>query len=198
VTIIGTAGADVVNEATTVPGQPLPTAYDDVIRGLAGGDILFGLGGADLIEGAGGRDHLRGGDGDDTLKGNGGGDVLIGGAGEDLLIGGKGRDILTGGEGSDAFVFSARAKPDRITDFEDGDVIHLSQSAFPRLGPIGVLKEKFLHLGPEAETRQDRILYDEDRGLLLYAKHGSATKDPVKLAKLAPGLDLDHADFFVI
>jgi hypothetical protein len=197
VTIIGTAGANVVNETTTVPGQPYPTQFDDVIRGLAGSDILFGLGGADLIEGGRGRDYLRGGDGDDALKGDRGADVLNGGPGDDLLTGGKGRDVLTGGEGSDGFVFVDRTHRDRITDFEDGDLIYLAQSAFPRIGPAGMLKEARFHVGAEAETKKQRIVYDEDKGLLLYAKHGSATTDPVKFAKIGAGLDLDHTDFLV-
>ena len=75
-TISGTAGADTVNRASTVPGQPLPGAGADRIYGLAGNDNLHGEAGDDTVDG---------GDGDDTLNGGPGNDVIEGGAGLDTV-----------------------------------------------------------------------------------------------------------------
>ena len=47
-------------------------------------------------------------------------------------------------------------------------------------------------------TKQQKILYDEDKGLLLYAGSGSSTAGPVKFAKIGKNLDIDHTDFMVI
>ena len=87
----------------------LASSFDDSVTGGATGDILVGL------------------DGNDTLMGMGGNDSLSGGAGDDTLQGGDGRDFLTGGAGNDTFVVAA-ADTGRSTvlDFEDGDVIDLS------------------------------------------------------------------------
>jgi Ca2+-binding RTX toxin-like protein len=76
VTIIGTAGADLIDATRSVAGQPLPTAR---------------------------ADSINGGDGDDTIDGLGGADTIVGGAGNDTVVyyaaavalnGGSGRDVL--------------------------------------------------------------------------------------------------------
>ncbi|WP_421707251.1 right-handed parallel beta-helix repeat-containing protein [Algihabitans sp.] len=62
-----------------------------------------------------------------SLTGNDGANSLFGGAGDDQLFGGDGDDILTGGEGADTFVLrGSDSGTDRITDFEMGDTIDLS------------------------------------------------------------------------
>ncbi len=234
VTIIGTDGPDIVNATETVPGQPLPTAFDDTIFGVGGNDTLSGLGGDDTIRGAGGKDTVYGGDGNDTLRGgsssdtlyggsgddtiiggrgndqifgddgndtlNGGrgNDTLNGGAGDDLLDGGRGNNKLTGGDGADSFQFSFPNAFSRVTDYGSEDMLLLAKSGFKGIGPTGTLKAKHFHVGNEAETKKQNILYDEDKGVLLYAKKGSATADPVKFAKIGKGLDIDHTDFLVI
>ncbi|MBK6854740.1 MAG: choice-of-anchor L domain-containing protein [Burkholderiales bacterium] len=69
---------------------------------------------------------------DNFLTGNVGKNVLNGGAGDDVIEGGGGIDQLTGGSGNDYFVFSSVSdslvgkKHDVITDFEQGDMIDLS------------------------------------------------------------------------
>ena len=75
VTINGSAGNDVVDVASTVAGQPLPTREDDTINGLGGNDRLFGIDGNDIINGGLGNDVLKGGLGKDTLDGGVGSDV---------------------------------------------------------------------------------------------------------------------------
>ncbi|WP_156042997.1 type I secretion C-terminal target domain-containing protein, partial [Marinobacterium lacunae] len=115
---------------------------DDVMNGLAGNDVIVGGAGNDTLNGGAGNDHLYGGDGDDTLIGGIGSDILEGGAGNDTLsggddsdalIGGIGNDILTGGDGDDIFIWEAGDEgtsgapaEDIVTDFNDGDVLDLS------------------------------------------------------------------------
>jgi Ca2+-binding RTX toxin-like protein len=215
VTIIGTSRKDVVDASSTVAGQPLPTAFADAIDGRGGKDSLSGLGGDDTILGAKGKDTLSGddgndylkggrgadgiygGEGDDTLRGGEGKDLLDGGAGDDWLDGGTGRNLLIGGEDNDTFAFTA--KPGKgigvIADYAAGEVIAISRSAFKGIGPKDALEAEHFHAGNETETKKATILYDEDRGLLLYAK-GDA--DPVKFARIGKHLDLDHSDFLVI
>jgi Ca2+-binding RTX toxin-like protein len=71
---------------------------------------------------------------DNILTGNSAKNVLMGGAGNDIIFGGGGIDQLTGGSGNDLFVFSSvsdslvgSTKHDVITDFQQGDMIDLSQ-----------------------------------------------------------------------
>jgi Ca2+-binding RTX toxin-like protein len=216
VVITGTSGDDLVNATVTVPGQPFPTAVGDLIKGRGGKDNLSGLGGDDeihggkggdlvrgnagddLIFGDRGRDDLRGGGGDDLIEGGKGSDTLNGGAGNDTLNGGPGSDRLTGGEGDDTFVFANPKQPDRVTDFSDGDLIALARSAFKGIGPKGVLAEDRFHLGSEALTPKQKILYDDETGWLLYAKQGSGTANPLAFARIGKNLDLDHTDIVVI
>lgn len=215
--ITGTDKADRVDATHTVAGQALPTDGADQINGLGGKDDLSGLAGDDTIDGgeggdflhgdAGndtllgrrGGDSLHGGDGDDVLKGGRGGDMLDGGDGNDILNGGKGKDKLTGGEGDDTFVFAHPGKPDKVTDWTEGDLIALQKSAFKGIGPKGVLETGVFHIGAEAETPKQKILYDADSGWLLYARHGSDTANPIAFAKIGKTLaDFDHADIMVI
>jgi len=114
-------------------------AFEDAIRGTAGGDrlqapasgaILLGgngddtlIGGrsADVLFGEGGNDVLRGGGGNDTLEGGAGNDRLYGGAGDDLLRGGAGKDRLFGGAGNDTLEGGAGA--DRLFGEAGNDVL---------------------------------------------------------------------------
>ena len=215
--ITGTAGGDLGDAAHTIAGEPLPTAGSDLIFGLAGEDSLSGLAGDDVIDGGedddrlrgdagddtllgkSGSDRLSGDDGDDDLNGGGGRDVVRGGAGNDVLNGGPRTDKLTGDDGNDTFVFAHPRKPDKVTDFADGDAIALAKAAFTGIGPKGALAAGRFHIGDTAETQKQKILYDADTGWLLYAKKGSATIDPLKFVKI--GKDLGHLgsdDFFVI
>ena len=144
VTITGTTKHDRVDATHTVKGQPLPTEYDDVIRGRAFGDHLSSLGGDDLIRGGRGRDLLDSGSGNDVLRGGRGSDFLDGGSGNDLIRGGHGRDhldgglgddlllgrfgknFLTGGSGADTFDFNSRLR-------ESADAHHASHFSFAKI-----------------------------------------------------------------
>lgn len=216
-TIVGTAGADVIDATHTVAGQPLPTSDADHVQGLGGSDTIATLGGSDQVEAGNGKDSVQGGDGSDwisggnggdtlygdagsdTLKGGKGSDILRGGDGEDRLIGGAGKNKLSGGDGSDTFVFRNGSASDRITDFAAGDIIALARSAFSGIGPEGTLKAKYFHAGSAAETKAQHVLYDAKSGWLLYAKKGSNTAKPHELVKIGKHLDgFDHHDILVI
>ena len=217
VTIVGTKGKDEVSASKSVKGEPLPTGEedsikgkgkkddlsgltgDDTIRGGKGGDTLRGDAGNDLVKGGKGGDSLKGGDGDDELKGGKGKDKLKGEAGNDRLDGRQSKDTLTGGEGDDTFVFAHPNKKDKVTDFAEGDIIALAKGAFSGIGPLGALDADRFHVGAEADTPKQKILYDEDSGWLLYAKHGSDTADPIRFAKIGKNLDhFDNGDIMVI
>ncbi len=78
VTIIGTAGNDVISPTQTVAGQPFATAYADTI---------FGNAGKDSIDGGAGDDRMVGGAGDDTYFVRSAGDVVeeLAGGGYDIV-----------------------------------------------------------------------------------------------------------------
>ena len=115
---------------------------DDTLMGGEGRDMILGGADDDEIMGDGGDDMLMGGDGKDELMGGTGNDVLMGGDGDDMLMGGDGADTLDGGAGkstldggtdtgdaagrSDVFVFGAGATNSKILNFDDNDVIDLS------------------------------------------------------------------------
>lgn len=118
---------------------------NDIMRGYDGEDLLYGDGGDDtlyggqdadklnggdgndVINGDKGADHLKGNDGNDFLRGGKGYDRLNGHDGDDILRGEKGNDVLIGGAGSDTFQFWTGHDSDKITDFEAGDIVDLSQ-----------------------------------------------------------------------
>ncbi len=151
------------------------------------------------VRGNRGEDALHGDAGKDALSGAGGDDKLDGRGGNDLLAGGGGNNRLTGGDGADTFVFEHRGASDKITDYHGNDTIALVKDAFPGVGPLGVLKAEYFHAGPEALTPEQKILYDEDSGWLLYARHGSETAEPHPFARIGRHVaDFDHADILVI
>ncbi len=175
---------------------------------LAGGDLadrMGGYGGDDILKGGADNDYLRGMPGNDIAKGGAGDDVLIGGRGKDdlrggadndWLDGGKAKNILTGGEGEDTFVFKALDRPNTVTDFAAGDRIALG---FRHLGPNGPLDPGYFHVGAQAETHEQRVLYNDQTGWLAYASHGSATEHPEKFARIGAHLDqFDASDIAVI
>lgn len=68
VTIVGTAGNDIIAGKKTVAGQPAPTIRDDIILGMDGND---------RFDGGLGRDRYEGGAGDDVYVISEAGDVVI-------------------------------------------------------------------------------------------------------------------------
>jgi Ca2+-binding RTX toxin-like protein len=161
-----------------------------------------GNGLANVINGNSGDNTLDGRDGSDQLNGKGGNDRLIGGAGGDTFDGGAGADIMTGGAGPDVFRFTVKPDGvviDEITDFQSGvDRIFLSDTAFRALSD-GALEVKAFasNTSGTAQDASDRIIYEEDTGILWYDSNGNAAGGRVQFAKLDAGLTLTAADFFV-
>ena len=115
VTVVGTAGADVLT------GDLGP----DSLSGMAGNDVINGLGGNDTIDGGAGSDTLSGGDGNDLIYGGHAvgdlGDSIDAGAGNDTVDAGAGNNTVFGGDGNDSL--SAGAGNDSIDGGAGADTI---------------------------------------------------------------------------
>lgn len=127
-------------------------AGDDILIGDGGNDLLTGGAGTDVINGGAGTDTVTyfldgagvnvdlgagtatdGSGATDTLSaienvtGSAFNDTLTGDTGDNTLTGGDGDNTLTGGGGNDTFVIgSGDTGIATITDFDDGDVLDLS------------------------------------------------------------------------
>ena len=145
----------------------------------------------DLVE-------LWGDVGDDLVIGSDYVDFLIGWAGNDTLDGGAGADWMRGGAGKDVFVIDAACGPDAIDTIEDftvGDDRILLEAHGLHADKI---RAGNVHVGTEAADKSDRLIYDRDTGALYFDRDGSRSGfDPVKIAQLDAGLDLDHKDFIL-
>ncbi len=116
-TLIGGGGNDALSGG----------AGDDSLRGHRNDDTLVGGDGADSLAGSHSTDLLKGGGDDDLLKGGRDADILSGGAGADTISGGAGADTLAGGDGADVFAgHRNHLQGDRITDFDEDDVVRVS------------------------------------------------------------------------
>jgi Ca2+-binding RTX toxin-like protein len=146
---------------------------------------------------------------DEILTGTASPDVLKGGSGGDKLWGGLGNDTLSGGMGRDVFVFDTKASKstnrDKILDFKVADdTIWLDNKVFTKLGKTGSekkpgqLKKDFFIVGPKAKDKNDYVVYDKAKGVLLYDADGSGKGKAVEIATLAKGLALKASDFFVV
>ena len=120
-TIVGTAADDVIDAATTVPGEPLPTDEGDTIDGAGGNDSLSALGGDDVVLGRAGEDLISAGAGNDVADGGDDGDQILGGDGDDVLLGGEGWDFIDGGNGND--VIDGGATNDELWGLPGDDTI---------------------------------------------------------------------------
>lgn len=185
---------------------------DDLIAGETGTDIFtysfrnetgdeaF----AQLLISVKGSDEIRtGSNAHDVLLGGRGADELNGLGGNDRLTGGQGQDVLKGGKGKDIFVFEAPTSgPDMILDFKvKEDKIHLFGKEFGlrkgKLKPDAFFKLK--GKSPRAEERDDRILYDQKKGLLYFDSDGSGKKKaPILIATLKGKPILEAKDFYII
>jgi RTX calcium-binding nonapeptide repeat (4 copies) len=156
------------------------------------------------------NDVVTGGKGNDKLYGYSGKDKLSGNNGNDKLWGGMGNDTLTGGAGKDAFVFDTTpnksTNKDTIRDFKPvDDAIWLDNAIFTKLGSKGSeaapaqLKSSYFTIGSKAKDKNDYIIYDNKKGVLLYDADGSGSKiKAVEIASLSKNLPITYKDFFVI
>jgi serralysin len=188
---------DIGGGFTIAHGVTIENAYggqgDDLITGNAAANNLRCYAGADLLRGLDGNDLLQGGSGDDRLLGYDGNDTLSGGSGCDVLSGGTGRDV---------FIFDARpstlSNRDKIADFNvRDDTIDLENAIFTTL-KAGKLPTSAFWIGPKAHDSNDRIIYDNKKGILYYDPDGTGDRAPVQFAILSKSLKMTAADFLVI
>ncbi|QRM34572.1 hypothetical protein JO965_36065 (plasmid) [Microvirga sp. VF16] len=154
------------------------------------------------------RERVVGTAGSDLIKGGLGNDRLFGAGGNDSLYGGAGNDVLKGNKGRDTFVFDTKPERsrnvDEILDFSvKDDRFWLDNKVFAALGPGTAAKPRefktdmFLK-GKIAHDKEDRIIYDNKKGILYYDPDGTGSKSQVKIATVSKNLKMSHHDFFVI
>ncbi|NIX78191.1 calcium-binding protein [Microvirga terricola] len=138
-----------------------------------------------------------------VITGNAGANVIDGGSGNDKLAGGLGKDTLKGGIGKDAFIFdtklNAKTNVDKIVDFNvKDDTIHLAKSIFSKIAKKGALAKGAFWIGAAAHDKDDRIIYNDKTGALLYDADGSGKGKAMQFVTLSKNLKMTSADFFVI
>jgi Ca2+-binding RTX toxin-like protein len=129
------------------------------------------------------------------------GDTIKGDKGKNILDGFTGNDKLIGRAGNDAFVFSTelgKKNVDSIRDFRPkDDIFHIDDAVFSGLA-MGKLSASAFHVGSHAEDGKDRVIYDDQKGLLLFDQNGVKKGGEVVFATLDDGLTIAHKDFLVI
>jgi serralysin len=188
--------------ATLASGKPSAGGLASRQSDISGGYTIAKGVMIENAQGGKGDDLLIGNASSNSLKGNAGDDDLRGLGGDDVLNGRAGDDVLRGGAGQDVFVFDikpdAKTNRDRIFDFNvTGDTIHLENSVFNKL-KAGDLSKSAFWIGPKAHDSNDRIIYDQKKGALLYDSDGSRKGAAVQFAILAKNLKLTADDFIVI
>lgn len=142
------------------------------------------------------------GSGDLAGSGNGLANTITGNTGNNLINGGLGNDTLTGGDGNDSFVFNTAlngtTNVDQVTDFGVGnDVFNLAHSVFTQIS-AGTLAESAFHVGASATDADQRIIYDEASGHVMYDADGNGGGAAVQFAAVTAGTLLTHDDFFIL
>ncbi|MEH2396291.1 beta strand repeat-containing protein [Nostoc sp.] len=218
--ITGTGYSDFIvgsNGNDTIKGISYDSGNDTIIGG-AGNDSLSASSskGNNTLNGSAGDDHLDigsssgdnfldGGDGNDTLSAidASGKNTLKGGNGNDILIGGYGNDSLYGGSGIDTFVFNSydlRSNTgNRVYDFNaTNDVIGISAAGFGEGLSIGSLSANQFQIGASATTGDQKFIYNNITGALLFDPDGTGESSQVQFAQLSPGLPLTNNNFVIV
>ena len=145
-------------------------------------------------------ENVIGGTGGDALTGNAANNRLDGFSGDDTLDGGLGNDTLIGSAGADAFVFSTAlgaGNVDAISGFSVADdIIRLDPAIFAAIA-AGNLDADAFSIGAVAADAEDRILYNNGSGALLYDADGTGAAAAVQFATLGTGLALTESDFII-
>jgi len=182
---------DAIDQFQTGTDEPLadllltiPTSY----VGSSQDDTIFADGFGSEIRGKAGNDKILGGDTGQLLKG---------GAGNDLIFAHDGFSFMHGGSGDDVFIFADPTQPSKIKDFNPGDdLIGLDGWGFDAIGP-GFLADSQFHVGKEAATEDQIIIYDRKSGNLFYDGDGSGdVQQQINFAKVGKGLDISAGNFF--
>ncbi|HEV8680650.1 MAG TPA: calcium-binding protein [Stellaceae bacterium] len=156
-----------------------------------------------VFTGGVGADVATGGAGNDTLDGGNGTDTLDGGGGADTLDGGNGNDSLTGGTGNDSFLFDTAlgaGNVDTVFNFSSvDDTFLLSHSIFTNTGAAGTtLAAGAFFVGSAAADADDRIVYNDGTGALIYDSNGNGVGGATQFATLSTGLALTASDFKIV
>jgi Ca2+-binding RTX toxin-like protein len=192
-TINGAGGSDTVTYAASGAGVTVDLSTGLGSGGDAQGDTLSSI------------ENLIGSNFFDILFGDANANVINGGGSGDNLLGLDGNDILTGGLGGDDFVFTtalnALTNVDTITDFNiaEFDAILLDDAIFTGLGvaPGTNITAQEFRIGAAAQDADDRIIYNDVTGALLFDVDGTGAEAAVQFATLSAGLALTNNQFFL-
>ena len=136
-----------------------------------------------------------------NLTGNALGQQIFGNAGANVLNGGGGVDMLYGLGGADMFAFTAAPGAGNfvfLADFSAADdAILIDNAVFAGLA-AGALNSNAFVNGTAAQDANDRIIYNQASGALLYDADGSGVGAAVQFASLNAGAALTASDFMVI
>jgi len=146
---------------------------------------------------------LTGNAANNTLTGLAGNDTLLGGNGNDTLYGGLGNDVLNGGSGLDVLVFNERLSSthiDQIINFSAADdTIWLNKIYFKAFTANGKIADEAFNFGSAATQSDDRIIYNQQTGALLYDADGLGGAIATQFAQFTGLTDsLSASDFYVI
>jgi Ca2+-binding RTX toxin-like protein len=110
--------------------------------------------------------------------------------------------VLTGTPDNDTFVFDQAPGPGNvatIVDFAPGsDSIALSRAVFTEAGPAGGLEANAFFVGAAAHDANDRVIYDQASGHLMYDADGTGAQAAVTFAVLSTDLSLTEKDFILV
>jgi len=136
-----------------------------------------------------------------SLTGNQFANMIYGNAGNNVIDGKGGADDLIGFGGQDVFAFTTAlgvTNIDRILGFNAADdTIALDDAIFTGLA-LGALNPNAFVTGAAALDANDRIIYNNLTGQLLFDADGSGSGAAVHFAIIATGLSLTASDFTVI
>jgi Ca2+-binding RTX toxin-like protein len=220
----GGGGADVMNGGAGNDTYYIDDVNDQVVDGAGVDTVYLGvsydvsrLGAIENITGIGAVDItltgnafnnvLTGNDGANILIGGAGNDVLYGGAGNDRIHGQEGNDILAGGGGRDLFVFDKAPHKsrnvDKIMDYSVRDDSIYVENKYFKVGSGSLnkpkkMESKYFFKGTKAHDRDDRLIYDQKKGVLYYDPDGTGSKAQIKVATFEKKPALNINEFFVI
>jgi len=145
------------------------------------------------------------------LTGNELAQAIYGNAGANILDGGAGKDVLVGNGGADIFLFStalntapgtafgalaATANVDQIHGFGTDDKIGLDAARFG-LAPGALAAGAFVN-GTAAADADDRIIYDQATGALMFDADGNGAAAAQLFGYINSPIPLDASYFVVI
>jgi len=149
-------------------------------------------------------ENINGSFGNDTLSGNSGNNVIDGSFGADVFNGRGGIDTLIGGGQGDTFVFNSAIGAGNLATivnyFHGQDHFNLDNAVFAQVGIDGGLNAGAFVLGTAAQDSNDRIIFDNSTGNVMYDADGSGAGAAVVFATMQSlhNGPLDHTDFLIV